>query len=173
MTQITVITATRDDFQAAPAWVVKLLNEWAPPDLYPVWDLEIQVAHNEQDIELYFDLVTPGGSTMACGQLPTLLRHLSKANIATIARGSLLQVVEGGPVPRFLQEHGTDQLMEFQQLLEHPEEAQWLLGVSADTVERLKAGEPPSLPMLTELNPGIRDTWASFHQDAMTAVHLV
>lgn len=182
----TIITATQDDFRAAPAWVKRLLDEWAPPDLYPLWDVQVQITLTEnRGIDLYFDLLTPAGAVMACGEMPALLRHISKANIAVIARGSVLLPTEEGPVPWFLHPEGMQS--DLGQFLLFPEEACWLLGVTPATVQYLatllatldagldspRIDEAFTLASIVEMNPGIRDTWAGNYQQATTAVHLL
>lgn len=187
MSTIAVTTVTQDDLRAAPAWVAHLLLQWAPPDEFPVWELYVYTEMKNGRPCQHFDIVNPAGSIVATGEMPELLRHVSKANLATIARGSLLVPNEDGlPLPWFFAPTGTD--LGLEHFLRFRAEAAWLLGVTEETLDVLSAAfeansQPPyftlkplgadTLAKVEELNPGIRETWAGHLQQAITAVHLL
>lgn len=181
MSTIAVTIITQDDLRAAPAWVHHLLQQWAPPSECPIWDIhvytEIITGGYDQEISMHMDVLTPAGSVMATGEHFPLFRHLTKANLATIARGAFLARTGGQVLPRFIIEE--EDIREG--LRGYPSEAAWLMEVSEETVQALLArpanrGEFPKddiLHQIRSMNPGIDEAWKQAFTDAITAVNLL
>lgn len=175
MSTIAVTTITPDDLRAAPAWVHHLLEQWSMG--VSSWTIDVYTEIKDGVPVQNLEMVGPNDEPLATGPYAALARYFGKANLATVARGTLLKL--DGPLPYFLHPQGHSG--DFRALLAHPEEAAWLLGVTRDTLRDLASWTGPDhLPLseeflerVEELNPGIRDTWASHLQQAITAVHLL
>lgn len=175
MSAIAVTVITQDDLRAAPAWVGDLLRQWAPPAEAPVWDLNVYTELKDDTIAMHMDVVTPTGAVLATGMHFPLWRHLSKANLAIIARGALLarkgEAVVLSPVL----------VQDWQSFVSspHTDEIAWLLGVTPETLDALaKLPEDPELldmvlATIREMNPGIDEVWSAAYSEALTAVTLL
>lgn len=183
MNTIAVTIITQDDLRAAPAWVHHLLQQWAPPSECPIWDIhvytEIITGGYDQEISMHMDVLTPAGSVMATGEHFPLFRHLTKANLATVARGACLSfdLNSQTALPRFIV--GLE--WPGQVLRQFPEEMAWLLGITQETVDALVARPEiraeylgaDILHQIRTMNPGIDEAWKQAFTDAITAVNLL
>lgn len=183
MSSIKVITITADDLRAAPAWLLDLINQWAPPDQFPSWEIEVYVELYDdfggQDILLHFDVTTPAGSVLATGEHFPFCRHLSKGNLGAIARGAVLShdKLDHLIIPAFLIEN-TDSTDGFRNF---PEEMAWLYQLSPETVKALlekpdflqQASTEEILKLMRDMNPGIDEAWSKAFTEALTAANLL